>query len=794
MNRYLILPLCGLLLNHAAVPPAEAQADADEMDVYELSAFEVRVGRDYGYRATHSMTATRIGVPLSETPLSIQVVTGDFVDDLGLESFSDALRYISSTTGDTLTAPGDSGNTTVRGFPTAWTLRNGYRRFTNIPMENVDRVEVVKGPVSVFFGQAAPGGITNIISKKPDFYDHGSISATYGSYDRKRGRFELNRELVEGKLAARIFFSAEDSKDWRDFEYTKGFYVSPSVLYRPFRDTTILIEYEHSKRRFNNANANIFYNPVALQWYEDPPPEILARYNNNLELLQRTWRQVNIERWRQDYRSTFGETIPIDTEYMPELHPSGWAFNGNGFGATQRYKTHDFNLDVRQRVQDWLELRLGGNWNESGNSAKNFPSADRPYPDGSLDLIRSLGGRGWNQTTTFQTDALFKFRLAGVFQRVLVGYERVDDKRFDWPMRVSFDNIEGLPDPYGVARSGRQMYSRHYPFFDPQPSPRDIFDGWGSPSVEQTNARNGYYLSHQAELWNGRVNTMAGIRHEDYRQFDFGSVTQEVNGTTYMGGFTAQVIEGLNFFASYSENFMPNRGANITGPGVRDEDRSTLPPETGSGFDIGFKSELFDERLTGMVTFFNLERQNIRAQDAERTANDPRNLDDNPNNNVTWYTTSGLQRTQGTEWELIYTPTRNYQLLFSYSWMWKANLIRNDDLPPDSFQFVRRLRNAPRHKLAVWNKYTFIEGPLTGVELGVGVRHSSRHHPRDGASPMVNPSYTVFDGLIAYSREIGGRDWRFSLNLENLTDKLYLEGHTAAGDPFKANFTATLRF
>ncbi len=48
-------------------------------------------------------------------------------------------------------------------------------------------------------------------------------------------------------------------------------------------------------------------------------------------------------------------------------------------------------------------------------------------------------------------------------------------------------------------------------------------------------------------------------------------------------------------------------------------------------------------------------------------------------------------------------------------------------------------RNAPRHRLAVW-KYTYIEGPLTGLELGGGVRHASRHHPRDGACLIRTPN------------------------------------------------------
>jgi len=772
---------------------ATAQQEPANDDIYELSAFEVRVDADTGYRATQSMTATRIGTELVRTPLSIQVVTDDFVEDLGLESFSDSLRYVSSTTGDALSPAGDSGNSTIRGFPTAWTLRNGYRRFTNIPMDNIDRVEIVKGPVSVFFGQAAPGGITNVVSKKPEFFNYGEVKASYGSYDLMKGSVALNRVLVDDKLAARVYVSGEDSEDWRDFEYTERIYVSPSILARPFKNTSILIEYEYSKSEFNNANANIFYNPIALEWYENPPAELLALYRDRLDLLQRSWR-AGFTRWQEDYERVTGERIREDTTYMPELHPSGWAYNGNGPGAEQIYETHDVNIDIRQRLQDWLELRIGGNWNESTNSYANFPSADRPWPDGAINLLRSGGNKGTNKTSTIQSDLLFRFRKFGALNKVLVGYERVDDDRLDRSSSTlwDFSNVVGTADPYGQMRTGRQMYERYYPYYDEQPGAGAIFGGWSAPTRMEENNRNGYYVSYQGAFLEDRLNVMAGVRYEEFVQKDFGELLQDINDTTYMGGFTFEWIKGFSLFGSYSENFQPNRGANVTGVGVLPEERESLPSETGNGIDVGVKIDAFDGKLSGMVTFFNLERQNIRARDDERTDNDPRNQDGTTN--VVWYGTSGLQRSQGTEWELIYTPVPAYQLIVSYSWMWEADLIRDANLPPDAYHFQRRLRNAPEHKLSLWNKYTFVDGPLTGFEIGFGMRYSDEHFPRDAPSPLINDSFVVFDGLLAYKTEIRGMEWRFSLNLENITDELYQEGHTAAGDPFKARFTAAVKF
>jgi iron complex outermembrane receptor protein len=783
-----------------------AQDEATE-EVFELSAFEVRAGEDYGYRATNTMTATRIGMALTQVPLSIQVVTEEFVEDLGMASFSDSLRYVSSTVGDSLSPAGVSGNTYIRGFQTAWTLRNGFRRFRAIPMENVDRVEIVKGPVSVFFGQAAPGGITNIITKRPEFFDYGSVKATYGSYDYKKTSFEYNKVLIEDVLAARLYASYQDSEDWKDFEYKEGYYISPSLKWRPTKTTEVLIEYEKLWSDENKAGSAIYGNQAALDNYLNPDPALLARYNDRLDLLQRVWRSVNVSQWERDFAAV-GLEIPQDeARYMPELSPSGWRWNGNGPGSFVEFDSEDWTAEVKQRVGDWFELRAGANYAESKSIDVRFHSADRPYPDGSIDLVRgNAGGLENNETLTLQADGLFRFNLKGTRHSILVGYERVRDDFQGAGNNFDYDLAEGIitpaPDPEGGARDLRQMFTRYYPFFDPvQPGAGMVFAGVSEGlSRDESATRNGYYANHQGEFFDGRLNTMAGIRREEFEIEGAGTVPVEYSDTVYMGGFTFEMVKGLNFFASYSQSFEPNRPPNnvtVRGPGVEEGEASLLAPKSGEGMDIGFKSSLWENKLAGTLTFFNLQQEASVATDNEKTDADPRNQDSDPSNDVTWYRTAGLFESEGIELEIIYSPNPNYQLLAAASWMWDANLVSDPNLPEDHGLFDRRNQNSPEYKFTLWNKYVFSEGPLEGLELGLGARYVDEHFPRSGLGStqlLVNDDSLVFDGLIAYNTQIGGYDTRLTLQMENLTDEIYQEGHTAAGDPFKVNFSVEVDF
>jgi iron complex outermembrane receptor protein len=112
------------------------------------------------------------------------------------------------------------------------------------------------------------------------------------------------------------------------------------------------------------------------------------------------------------------------------------------------------------------------------------------------------------------------------------------------------------------------------------------------------------------------------------------------------------------------------------------------------------------------------------------------------------------------------------------------------------FNQGRRLRNAPEYQASFWNKYDFTSGAAKGFSVGLGIRYVSKVEPRatDSTTLLFNPAFTVVSGLVSYKTQLLGRETTFSVNVDNLFDKLYYEGNTGVSDPRKIFFKTSVAF
>ncbi|MEI7553357.1 MAG: TonB-dependent receptor plug domain-containing protein, partial [Verrucomicrobiota bacterium] len=137
-----------------------AGALGTDAEVQVLSPFQVTSDKDYGYLKTNAATATKIGMEIQKVPLAISVVSREFLDDTNVRSLTDLFRYSSAASGDgrfAMRVPSNEatpqGAFTMRGFQVNNMMRDGIFRYTAYSVDSVERVEIVKGPASVFFGQ-----------------------------------------------------------------------------------------------------------------------------------------------------------------------------------------------------------------------------------------------------------------------------------------------------------------------------------------------------------------------------------------------------------------------------------------------------------------------------------------------------------------------------------------------------------------------------------------------------------------------------------------------------------------
>jgi iron complex outermembrane recepter protein len=144
----------GLALN--IVPRTEASQDATEDEEIIVTGQQ-----DKGYQATDATTATRTDTPLREIPQSIQVIPRQVLEDQRVIKLEDAVRNVSGVVPGNTFGNTQDGGFVIRGFPSFdLYLRNGFRDTAQGIREfaNVERIEVLKGPASVLFGNLEPGG------------------------------------------------------------------------------------------------------------------------------------------------------------------------------------------------------------------------------------------------------------------------------------------------------------------------------------------------------------------------------------------------------------------------------------------------------------------------------------------------------------------------------------------------------------------------------------------------------------------------------------------------------------
>ena len=154
-------------------------------------------------------SGTKTDTPLAETPQSITVITSDDIAGRSLQNLNQALRFVAGVTPETRGASAEVYDQfKLRGFDAPVYL-DGLKQFGSssgyavpqVDVSRLDRIEVIKGPASVLYGQSSPGGLVAESSKLPlDQALYGAISGTYGNYDLYRVDADLGGRAGEGVL------------------------------------------------------------------------------------------------------------------------------------------------------------------------------------------------------------------------------------------------------------------------------------------------------------------------------------------------------------------------------------------------------------------------------------------------------------------------------------------------------------------------------------------------------------------------------------------------------------------
>jgi iron complex outermembrane recepter protein len=238
--------------------------------------------REQGYRATVAPLTNKSDTPIKETPFSVQVVTHELIRDRGITTVGEALRYVPGFSPQ-VGFGASNDRFYIRGFITPYNLKNGLRRSAYAPdeqLQNVEQVEVLKGPASALYGRFEPGGAVNFITKKPLDTRFLEIGALYGSFEQRRSTLDASMPLTDD-LGMRVNFSYDERDGFRDFTFARNTFIAPVLQWRSGADTIVTVEGEYAQKRgyFDRGFANdpLFLQAPRERQFGEPD----ARYEND---------------------------------------------------------------------------------------------------------------------------------------------------------------------------------------------------------------------------------------------------------------------------------------------------------------------------------------------------------------------------------------------------------------------------------------------------------------------------------------------------------------------------------
>jgi len=289
------------------------------------------------YHATPSTTA-KTDVPIQELPQAVQVITSQTIEDLGATKLDQVLDYVSGITRGNSFGEQHDG-VLIRGLPGgrlgfggADALLNGFSTVRGYPiardLSGVERIEFLKGPSAALYGSGSPGGLLNVVSKRPLWMPAYEVSSKLGSYGFKRAALDSSGPLSE-RLAYRLNVAAEDGGSFRDHVDPRRYALATALTWRLGPDSRLeyIGEIVHRKAQQDRGIPAINRQMGEVsrkRFLADPEVHVYAKNNTQQVILSHDWNADWSSRFGLSWRGTGleGDTANIGTN-VNDLQPDG---------------------------------------------------------------------------------------------------------------------------------------------------------------------------------------------------------------------------------------------------------------------------------------------------------------------------------------------------------------------------------------------------------------------------------------------------------------------------------------
>ncbi|HSH73104.1 MAG TPA: TonB-dependent siderophore receptor [Methylophilaceae bacterium] len=549
-------------LANAAEAESKAAKAADtlpEVKVKAAKEAETALSSVRGYIAKRAISATKTDTPIIEVPQSISVITADQMEDQKAESLQAALRYSAGVVADQYGDDSRGDSFAIRGLD-ATTYLNGLRERNTYYTETtrpdpymLERIEILRGPSSMLYGNGGVGGIVNLVSKLPQAEAKREIGVSLGNYNRKQINADLTGPVADSDtLFYRVVMLGRDSDSAVDYAKSQRTLFAPSLTWRPNDKTsvTVLAQYQ-----LDDGKSTPQFFPFSSVLGGNPNGKVSYSTFLSDPHFDRYRTESNAVGWKVEHAFNDTWTVRQNFRYTSSRNEYRSLYVNSFFGAGNPFAASD---PVNQRV-----------------------------------LNRYLDGLSTDsQIMRLDNNAQAKFDLGNTQHTLLMG---VDYSRF----RQDKNGFFGGPGSPGYTGNPIDIYN---PVYAP-------LDFTGVTSYGQQVARQyqtGVYIQDQIKIDKRWIATL-GLRRDEAKNDLEGAPAEIDKKTTGRYGLSYLLDNGWAPYVSYAESFLPVQGTTFSG--------ALFKPQEGKQWEMGLKYMPAGSRSRFTASIYDLRDENRLTPD-----------------------------------------------------------------------------------------------------------------------------------------------------------------------------------
>ena len=573
------------------------------------------------------ISTTKSQLDVMETPQAIAVVTHEVIEQQQAQQLSDVVKnvngvYITSARGASQDSFGARGYT----FGNENIFKNGSRVNSGIfpEVSGLERVEVLKGSTAILYGNVAPGGIVNMVTKKPLFNFGGNIALNYGSWNNIKPTIDIYGALSKN-AAFRMNGSYENKDSFRDFVSSEKHYFNPSFLINISDKTQIIVEADYLKHHFTPD--------FGLGSFMDAKTSVSYL---NTELPRNAFIGA---KWGYQINEMSTSTITLNHQLK-----ENWQLN-----SVASYQNYTRNFYGTERIQ-WTINNTNSSFDRSFKQSLNKTYNEQNY-------------------VSFQMNLNGNFKTGNLSHKILVGtdadYSKADAYTF---YTKEFGNFAS------TNFTGSLTYLDNPSTWNNIPQ----YEAFKKDLTSIPTERFGAYIQDLLDF--GKLKFLAGIRFNyletkartfiDYKN-NQPAVKQNINNLSERAfspraGLVYQFDDNFMVFASYANSFSPNNTGSNT-----DVYGNPLKSSIINQYEIGLKKNLYKNTIGFNLTAYQIDNSNAVITARYQADGITENSD------TTKKELAGKSRSQGVELDITGNPTPNLSIIAGTSYNY-AHYIETD--------------------------------------------------------------------------------------------------------------------